>query len=320
MAAACYTLRDQHGSLTDFVHGETLLPWYSTRCDAAVLQEAQGTREWIPLAQDTLPQQLSASTPMNRPNGTGWTVARLLAACKRPGHREPHRELPLLSSHKANDGMDLQEACPGPSHSQGDSGPTLPTQWSYCANDEESGKPSPAVAAFHPGAILLLSLPTSWLPSTAYGPHGTAAFNVSLQYLSSWRPMGTVHVSCLSGCSCANGVRINAWHVSSVRNATIFRERVIPVWWHPQLASSSINQSNNLVPSTPHDGDCILSVYLEQSRASSSTTEAGILGSAGRHRFKIRSVVLTTTQSPCKDKSVQSHFLQTRSGLKCHGP
>ena len=248
----------------------------------------------------------------------------MLAACKRSGHREPASAFPLLSEHKANVDLDLLEVCPGPSHfghhSQGGSGPTLPTQWIYCSNDEESGKPSPAVAAFQPGATLLLSLPTSWLPLTAYGPHGTATFNVSLQYLSSWRPMGTVHVRCLGGCSCANEVRINAWHVSSVRNATIFRERAIPVWWHPQLTSSSTNQSNNLVPSTPHHADCILSVYLERSRASSSTTEAGILGSAGRHRFKIRSVVLTTTQSPCKDKSVQSHMLRTRSGLKCRGP
>jgi len=306
--AACYTLRDQAARSTSPLHGEVSLPWKTTSCEATIL----------------------ATAPLRRP--ALRTLPQLLEACERLHERPLQLDVAsagesrgsAMSARRAAAGAQtVKEQCPKrlDSTPKGNEEARLPTGWVFCEHDEVSGKPSPGVSAFRPGATMLLSLPTGWLPTARHATAGVTAgvaFNVTLQYLASWHAMGVASVACHGACVCAPHAPIDALSWSAVRNSSIFRERRLVVHWQgtraPHGYANASHQHGH--PTGSAEGsrahtppECILSIRVDERTAS---------GAGHRNRFKIRDVVLSTHASPCKVKAIRD-MLQTRSGLHCGG-
>lgn len=282
--AACYALKDAAATYVDHSRGEALLPWRTAICsEDAILAAAK-------------------STP-------GRSMDRLLSLCNAPNATFP-TQCTTPGSRAA-----LPAATTSPL-------PTLPT-WSYCPYDEQSHKLSPGVSAFRAGATLLVDLPTSWLPRSNVSQW--IPFNLTLQYLVSWQPdMGTAWISCLAQCACGEhsslgalrperlsnvGVLFSARRLSSVRNATIFVERTIPIRFQ--------------APSAGQRAECLLAIRMQEGahqdareKGASVGQTAEPEGEARPARFKLRDVVLSTLRSPCQHKGM-AKFLAIRNGLKC---
>ena len=301
--AACYALKDAAATYVDHSHGEALIPWRTATCSEAAILAA--TKKSTPgRSMDKLMDRLLSLC--DAPNATFPTQ------CTTPGSRAA---LPAATTSPL---------------------PTLPT-WSYCPYDEQSRKLSPGVSAFRAGATLLVDLPTSWLPRS--NASQWVPFNLTLQYMVSWQPgMGTAWISCLAQCTCGEhsssralrpdivsndgvkvsenasvnvGVFVSARRLSSVRNATIFVERTIPIRFQ--------------APSAGQRAECLLAIRMqegahqdarEKGAAVGQTAAAVPEGEARPARFKLRGVVLSTLMSPCHRKGM-AHFLEVRNGLKC---
>ena len=107
------------------------------------------------------------------------------------------------------------------------------------------------------------------------------------------------------------GVFVSARRLSSVRNATIFVERTIPIRFQ--------------APSAGQRAECLLAIRMqegahqdarEKGAAVGQTAAAVPEGEARPARFKLRGVVLSTLMSPCHRKGM-ARFLEVRNGLKC---
>ena len=210
--------------------------------------------------------------------------------------------------------VDMELLCPASYRLIDRGGNALPPVWTYCTHSvstssTQSRKPSPGVVAFKPGATLLIPLPTEWLTIDGSGSSGSSLqggasafhFNATLQYVISWRLMGSVRIRCTDSCTCTEHT-LDA-HVSSwTRNSTIFTEHRVPITFNPQIHPAPA--------SSPTSASCGLLLTLLPG------------SSSGGHMFRLRDVVLYVSSSPCNDINDKMHkklrhILSMRSNLRC---
>ena len=193
----------------------------------------------------------------------------------------------------------------------------MPAEWLHCRYDDTgSGKVSPALSAFRPGATLLLDLPTAWLParddagpsnhaSALGGSRHAIPFNLSLQYLTSWqRTMGTAWVVCFGRCACADGVYLHAHRTSSdERNASIFVEQMIGLVYQPAPPP----RAHPIASATARDAEeseCAVAIRVTNEAAAGADADAN--SDTALRRFRVRDVVLSTMKSPCHQERVRN--------------
>ena len=182
--------------------------------------------------------------------------------------------------------------------------PPLPPVWTYCpmstvGNAGGASKPSPGVAAFVPGATLIVPLPTDWLQKRS-GSAATSTFNVTLQHLVSWNSMGSVRVACTGACTCTDHVvDAHAETQAGKQKVTVFTEHTF---------EAALHYRDAMHPAGESDKECGL--VLQVTNASSS----------GGYMFKVRDILLFLAANPCKVGAVARHFLAVRSHLECAEP
>ena len=304
--AACFTLREP-----DARGGHNALRWHTASCAANGTAPQRAHKSGSPPHRAVEPA-MSISEALGvdemkigagpRAEPAEKNVDAAFARCVRPAPRSEvgPSTMPARCQHDAS-----TMPAVGPS--------TMPF-WMHCL--VFNGKPSPAATALSPGATLLIPLPTDWLPAAprperegsnanaertiSTGAYETdsdeapvIAFNVTLQYLRSWRDVGQVSLMCVGSCECARQV-IDGYVVDPERNATVFGEFTFPVNYRPITL---------LRPAFAPL--CALRLRVRE-----ETTSGG-------HLFRVRDVIAFVAASPCHTPGVPQHFLAVRNGLHC---
>lgn len=189
--------------------------------------------------------------------------------------------------------------------------------WSFC--ETFRGKTSPAVSANSPGALLVMELPTEWLPASPASDgtnldgsnlDGGFDFNVTLQYLTSWQGMGKARLACTGACACAATIidaHVVAAASSNQRNVTIFAEHQFVARFSPPSrdglssvagAETAIRTARNAVR------------HIGVNAATAPTDRCGVTlellsaTSSGGHLFRVRDVILFVAISPCDGEAI----------------
>ena len=246
------------------------------------------------------------------------------------GAEAHHSQPPFLRST-----VDVLKSCaavpPNPPNASRAEGCGGSAGWAWCERSLR-GKLSPGVAAFKPGAALLVPLPTWWTPK------GTHNFTVTLQYLTSWSRVGIAEISCLDRCAC-DAHTLDALRVAangSTPNATIFAEHSFGVGLlEDRRAGAAVEASSSPSSSSPSSSSSSPSPSSSPSAADSHAhskrasppSPCGLMvrvldrTSTTGHHFKLRDVILTVnTRSPCQIHKPGAgwKFLSVRNGLLCH--